>query len=76
MCIMPKSQAAPPPPAPVELPKPEMAPMVSAPQMQTAPASPASRAAAADQSAVIRRRGKRGMIIQMGSTAGTNLPGA
>lgn len=66
MCIMPKAPSAPPPPPPVEIPKPfstEAAPR----QMQKGPEMP--------KDTLFARRGKRGMVIQMGASAGTNIPG-
>lgn len=78
MCLAPKAPSPPPPPAPIILPTAERAPLVAPPQMQTAPALPRSGSTrnADEQNALFRRRGKRSMIIQMGSTAGTNIPGA
>jgi len=47
-------------------------PNVVAPtNLQSAPAKPAQMADLG-----IKRRGKRGMVINMGSTPGTNIPGA
>lgn len=77
MCLAPKAPAPPPPPAPIVLPKAETAPMVAQPQMQTAPTAPTRAGQTGEeQTAAFRRRGKRSMIIQMGSSAGTNIPGA
>ena len=70
MCFFqPKSQPAPPAPAPVVLPEAPRIQDVSAPkQMQKAPATPGVNS-------LFARRGKRGMVIQLGASAGTNVPG-
>lgn len=73
MCIGSRTYAAPPAPPPATLPPAPAISKVAAPsQMQAAPATPMSGIA---QDTLIKRRGKRGMVIQLGSTAGTNIPG-
>lgn len=68
MCIAPSSPSPPPAPKAVVLPPaPTIEKSVATPQMQAGPAKPADP--------IIKRRGKSGMVIQMGSTAGTNVPG-
>lgn len=68
MCIAPSMPSPPPPPKAVTLPPAPVIQKVSAaPQMQAGPAKPSNP--------IIKRRGKSGMLIQMGSTAGTNVPG-
>ena len=73
MCVFsrPSAPPAPPPPEPVIVPPTPRLEDVSAPkQMQKAPARPGSRT-----DVLFTRRGKRGMVIQMGAATGTNIPG-
>lgn len=71
MCFFqPKSQPAPPAPTPVSLPAaPRIEEVSSTKQMQKTPANPKGL------EGLFARRGKRGMVIQLGATAGTNIPG-
>ena len=65
---MPKAPSAPPPPAPVIMPAAPRIESVTAPrQTQKGPAVP--------RDTLFARRGKRGMVIQMGAETGTNIPG-
>jgi len=65
-----RGPSAPPPPPEVKLPEAPQMPNVVAPgTLQAAPAAPKM------SDATIKRKGKRGMVIQMGSTPGTNIPG-
>lgn len=61
---------APPPPPPIQVPKVEMPNVVAPTMTQTAPKPPVP-----EQGALIKRRGKRGMVIQLGTQGGTNVPG-
>lgn len=68
MCA--RSMPAPPAPEPVKLPEAPQIPNVVAPTItQSTPAAPEAQS-------LFKRRGKRALTIQMGSTAGTKIPGA
>lgn len=90
MCGRPSAPPAPPPPPPVTLPPtPPMQTVVSPTTVQTTgqstPAAPriveAQKVAAQKAKEVpgadltIKRRGKRGMVIQLAQAAGTSIPG-
>lgn len=77
MCIAPKMPSPPRPPAPVMLPSaPAIANISAEPQRQGGPAKGSPDMPAGMDAATIKRRGKRGMTIQFGGSAGTNIPGA
>ena len=73
MCTA-RSYTPPPAPEPVKLPEAPSIPNIVAPVVtQAAPAKPKS---VAEQGVLFKRRGKKGMLIQMGAAPGTNIPGA
>lgn len=74
MCFSAPKITAPPPPAPVTLPPaPSMANTVSPAMTQAAPAMPKEAPGA---NPMLRRRGKRALIIPMTGAPGVTIPGA
>lgn len=69
MCFMSRpSVQAPPPPPEIKLPEPPPPAVVSEPMTQARPKTPT------EGNPLFRRRGKKGLTIQMGNTT-ANLPG-
>lgn len=73
MCTA-RSYSPPPAPEPVKLPEAPSIPNIVAPVVtQAAPGKPKE---APGGDVLFKRRGKKGMLIQMGAAPGTNIPGA
>lgn len=76
MCLSPRMSAPPPSPPVVLPPEPSISTISAEPQRQGGPAKGSPDMPAGMDSATIKRRGKRGLTIQLGGAAGTNIPGA